>query len=510
MSNVPVQSGLAKTAMIAAVMLAMMLEMLDMTVVNVALPHMMGSFGATNDQITWVVTSYMVASAIIMPLTGYLVQRFGRRRLLLIDITFFLLASAACGAAQSLEQMVIFRIIQGAAGGTLAPLSQAVMMSTFSRENRGSAMAVWGLGIMVVPVLGPTVGGILTDHLSWRWVFYVNIPLGLFALLLAASYVPAESGHKARTDWMGLSLAVLFVGSMQFLLTQGNEHDWFNSHLIQAVAVLVVVSGLAFVAQCWDRPGAIVNLAVYRDKNYALSSIMIAGFAMSMFGIMTLLPMTLEQLMGYPAQAVGAVMAPRGLVMAVAMVLFGRFSGRFDGRLLMVLGVCVLAGGTYVYSLLPATASRSWMMVPGIVQGIGMAMYFIPSSMLAYETLPKHLYDGAAGLYSVTRTIASSIGISVIGVMLQRRGDYHWQTLNQHVTPDNPNVHAWLSAQGMSITDPVAAATLTGTIMHQAQVLAFGDMYRLVALVTLVVAPLVLFMRKPTIIRKKPAPQPAE
>ena len=509
MTSAPALSGVAKIAMVGAVMLAMMLEMLDMTVVNVALPHMMGSFGATNDQITWVVTSYMVASAVIMPLTGYLVQRFGRRRLLLIDITFFLIASAACGAAQSLEQMVIFRVLQGAAGGTLAPLSQAVMMSTFSRENRGSAMAVWGLGIMVVPILGPTIGGFLTDHLNWRWVFYVNVPVGLFALLLAAGYVPGEAGHRARTDWFGLALGIIFVGSLQFLLTQGNTRDWFNSTLIQTLTLTAIVTGLGFVSHCWDRPNAIVNLAVYRDRNYALASLMIAGFAVSMFGIMTLLPLMLEQLMGYPAQIVGNIMAPRGVVMAIAMVLFGRFSGRFDGRALMVLGVIVLAGGTYTYALIPITASPAWMMVPGALQGVGMAMFFIPSSMVAYETLPKHLFDGAAGLYSVTRTIASSVGISVIGLMLQRRGDYHWQTLNQHITAENPDVQSWLDARGLSLGDPMAGAMLSGRVMQQAQVLAFGDMYRLVALVTLLVAPLIFMLRKrkPVGLKK---PQPAE
>lgn len=489
-------TGLAKVAMIGAVMLAMMLEMLDMTVVNVALPHMMGSFGATNDQITWVVTSYMVSSAIVMPLTGYLVQRFGRQRLLLIDITFFLIASAACGAAQSLEQMVIFRVLQGAAGGTLAPLSQSVMMSTFTRENRGSAMAVWGLGMMVIPVLGPTFGGFLTDHLSWRWVFYVNVPTGLLAFLLAAGYVPSEPGYRARTDWFGLILAVVFVGSLQFMLTQGNTSDWFNSPLIQVLAVTTVVAGLGFISRCWDRPGAIVNLAVYRDRNYALSSIIMIGFSMCMFGIMTMLPLMLEQLMGYPAQATGSVMTPRGLIMALAMVLFGRFAGKFDGRLLMVLGLAVLAMGTYVYALLPITASSTWMIVPGIVQGVGMAMFFIPSAMLAYETLPKHLFDAAAGLYSVTRTLGASLGISVIGLTLQRRADYHWQTLNQHVTATNPNVQSWLDAYGLNLSDPTSGAMLVGTVMQQAQTLAFGDVFRMVAILPLIVAPLVFLRRK--------------
>lgn len=504
----PELSGFAKAATIIAVMLAMMLEMLDMTVVNVAMPHMMGSLGATADQIIWVLTSYMVSSAVVMPLTGYLSGKLGRRRLLLTAITGFMLSSAACGAATSLPELVAFRLLQGVMGATLAPLAQATMMNMFSTKARGSAMGIWGLGMMVVPVMGPTIGGFLTDTLNWRWVFYVNVPLGLVALLLASAYMPDTPAKPTRTDWIGLVLLVLAIGGLQLTLDLGNSHDWFNSMLIQALAGTALIAGVAFVYRCWDRPGAIVNLAVYKDRNFTASSVLVVTFAIAMFGIMTLLPLMLEQLMRYPAEVVGMVMAPRGATMGIFMLLIGRYVGRFDPRGMMFVGAVVLAAGTYVYALFPAEVSPGWVAIPGIIQGIGMSLFFIPSAMLAYDTLPRHLMDGATGLFALVRTIGGSIGVAVIGLMLARRGEYHWQVLGQHVTPYNPDMHRWLDAQGMMWTDPGAAPALVGMVMKQAQLLAFHDMFFFVSLLVMLLAPLVVAMRRTA--RKSPPPIAAE
>ena len=492
----PQLHGLALFATTLAVMLAMMLEMLDMTVVNVAMPHMMGSLGATSDQIIWILTSYMVASAVVMPLTGYLAGKLGRRRLLLTAITGFVLASAACGAAQTLTEMVGFRLIQGAMGATLAPLSQAVMMTIFSKKNRGSAMGIWGLGMMVVPVLGPTVGGYLTDALNWRWVFYINVPLGILAPLLASAYVPDSPKRPQRTDWLGLGLLVTAIGSLQLVLDLGNAHSWFDSPLIQALVAAALVAGIAFIYRCWGRPGAIVNLTVYKDRNFASSSILVVSFAIAMFGIMTLLPLMLGSVMRYPAEVVGEVMAPRGLAMGVMMLLVGRYVGKFDPRGMMLAGVIILAGGTYVYSLFPANVSPGWVVIPGALQGIGMSLFFLPSSMLAYETMPRHLTEAAAGLYGLMRTIGGSIGVAVIGLLLARRNEYHWQALSPHVTPYDPNVHAWLDAQGITLDTPGVGARLFGQVMQQAQLLAFGDMFALVAGLVVLLAPLVFILRR--------------
>jgi DHA2 family multidrug resistance protein len=505
----PELSGFAKAATIIAVMLAMMLEMLDMTVVNVAMPHMMGSLGATADQIIWVLTSYMVSSAVVMPLTGYLSGKLGRRRLLLTAISGFMLSSAACGAATSLPELVAFRLIQGAMGATLAPLSQATMMNMFSAKSRGSAMGIWGLGMMVVPVMGPSVGGFLTDTLNWRWVFYVNVPLGTVALLMASAYMPDTPANKnAHTDWIGLLLLILAIGGLQLTLDLGNSHDWFNSLLIQALAAMAGISGIAFVYRCWDRPGAIVNLAVYKDKNFTASSVLVVTFAIAMFGIMTLLPLMLEQLMQYPAEVVGEVMAPRGATMGIFMLLIGRYVGKFDPRGMMFVGAVILAGGTFVYALFPAEVSPGWVAIPGILQGIGMSLFFIPSAMLAYDTLPRHLMDGATGLFSLVRTIGGSIGVAIIGLMLARRGEYHWQVLGEHVTPYNPELHRWLDAQGMTWTDAGAAPAIYGAVARQAQMLAFDDMFIFVSVFVVLLAPLVAMMRRTK--RAAPPPAPAE
>lgn len=501
--DTPQLSGLAKVAAVVAVMLAMMLEMLDMTVVNVAMPHMMGSLGATADQIIWVLTSYMVSSAVVMPLTGYLTSKLGRRRLLLTATTGFMLASAACGAAQSLPELVAFRLVQGAMGATLAPLAQATMMTIFSTKNRGSAMGIWGLGMMVVPVMGPTLGGFLTDNLNWRWVFYINVPVGTLALLLASAYVPDTPARPTHTDFIGLILLILAIGCLQLTLDLGNSRDWFHSGLIQGLALTAATAGIGFVYRCWDRPSAIVNLAVYKDRNFTSSSVLMVTFAIALFGIMTLLPLMLEQLMRYPAAVVGQVMAPRGLTMGIFMVVVGRYVRRFDPRGMMFFGALTLAAGTIVYALFPANISPSWVAIPGILQGIGMSLFFIPSAMLAYETLPRHLMEGATGLFSLVRTIGGSIGIAVIGLMLARRGEYHWQVLGGHVTPYNPQLYGWLDAQGMTLDTPGAGASIYGAVMRQAQMLAFDDMFYFVALLVVLLAPLVLVMR-----RSKPAPLP--
>ncbi len=503
--DLPQLKGFAKFATVLAVMMAMMLEMLDMTIVNVAMPHMMGSLGATSDQIIWVLTSYMISSAVVMPLTGYLSGKLGRRRLLLTAITGFMLASAACGAAQTLGELVAFRLIQGMMGATLAPLSQAVMMTVFSRQNRGSAMGIWGLGMMVVPVLGPTLGGFITDSLNWRWVFYINVPLGTVALLLASAYVPDVPAKPTKTDFVGLTLLILAVGGLQLTLDLGNSHDWFNSLLIQALALTAVTAAILFVGHCWDRPGAIVNLAVYRDRNFVASSLLMVSFAIGMFGIMTLLPLMLSTVMHYPANVVGEVMAPRGLTMGILMILIGRLSGKFDPRGMMLFGALILAGGTFFYTLFPAEVSPGWVMLPGILQGIGMSLFFIPSAMLAYETLPRSMIEGASGLFALTRTIGASVGTAFIGLMLARRGEYHWQVLGQHVTPYSGNVQNWLAERGTAIGDPGAAPALYGAVMKQAQLLAFGDMYALVTAIILAIAPLVILIRRKPVTPVQPA-----
>jgi len=432
-----------------------------------------------------------------MPLTGYLSSKLGRRRLLLLNIGGFMAASAACGAAQSLEQLVLFRILQGMAGATMAPLAQSTIMSMFTREQRGSGMAIWGLGMMVAPVMGPTVGGYITEALNWRWIFYVNIPVGLFALLLASAFVPEVAGKRARTDWKGLVLMIIAVGSLQLMLDLGHSKDWFSSELIQLLAVIALVGGLAFAGHAWGRPGAIVNLSVYRDLNFATASAMVAAFGMSVFGIMTILPIMVQSVMGYPADVAGLIMAPRGLAVAVSMFMVGRLINKVDPRALMFVGALLIAGGTYIYVLLPLDSSAGWIVIPSIVQGMGMGLFFIPSSTIAYETLPRHMMDGAAGMFALVRSIGGSIGIAAMATLVAHRGEYHWQVLRDHITPYNPQLHQWLGEQGMTLNDPMAGPRLVGEVMIQTQMLAFGDAFLSMSAVIVAMAFLVLFMRHP-------------
>ncbi len=490
-------TGIARIATVVAVMLAMMLEIIDMTVVNVSLPHIMGSFGATTDQVTWVVTSYMVSAAVVMPLTGYLSQRLGRRRLLLLNIGGFMAASAACGAAQSLEQLVLFRILQGVAGATMAPLAQSTIMSSFSREKRGSGMAIWGLGMMVAPVMGPTIGGYITEALNWRWIFYINIPVGLFALLLASAFIPGAPGVRARTDWKGLVLLICTVGSLQLMLDLGHSKDWFHSVTIQILTVAAIIGGLAFTSHTWGRPGAIVNLAVYKDLNFSSASLLVAGFGMSVFGIMTILPLMVQNVMGYPADVAGLIMAPRGMAVAVSMFVIGRIINKVDPRALMFIGAMTIAGGTFIYVLLPIDTSPGWIVIPSIVQGFGMGLFFIPSATIAYETLPRHMMDGAAGLFSLVRSVGGSVGIAIMSTVIAQRGEYHWQVLREHITAYNPELHSWLGEQGMTLSDPMAGPRIVGEVMMQTQMLAFGDAFMSMSLVIALLAVVILFMRHP-------------
>ncbi|MGE0613163.1 MAG: DHA2 family efflux MFS transporter permease subunit, partial [Hyphomicrobiales bacterium] len=298
-------------ALVVAVVMTAILDILDITIVNVAMPHMLGAFGATPDQITWVLTSYLIATAIVMPLTGYLSSLLGRRRLLMYAISGFIVSSALCGTAQNLESMVIFRLMQGACGAVLIPLAQAILFDAFPSNQRGQAMAVFGLGVMVAPVMGPPFGGWLTETLGWRSVFYINVPLGLIALLLALGQLPRREIRPLRTDWTGLLLMALAIGSLQFVLDQGQSLDWFSSHWIQVFAITSTVAGAVFLIRGWGYAGNIVDLGLFRDRNFAAATLVIFAFGIGMFGTIALLPLLTQKLMGYPADTAGLLFMPR-------------------------------------------------------------------------------------------------------------------------------------------------------------------------------------------------------
>jgi MFS transporter, DHA2 family, multidrug resistance protein len=485
-------------ALVVAVVLTAFLEVLDITIVSVAIPHMLGSFGATSDQITWVLTSYLVSAAIVMPLTGYLSARLGRRRLLIFSILGFVISSALCGLAWSLEAMVIFRLAQGLMGAPLVPLSQAILLDAFPRAKAGQALAIFGLGIMVAPVLGPTFGGWLTETFVWRAVFYINVPIGLFALLLAMGHLPQTAIRFMKTDWIGLILLVLAVGSLQFVLDQGQTRDWFNSRLIQVFTAVTIFASVAFLMHAWNRPGAIVDLSLLKNRNFLAGLIAITAYGITLFGTVALLPLLTQRLMGYPPMNAGMLFVPRAIASAITLAITGQFLIRYiDQRLLVAAGLILSAVGTIQMAGLSLQADAWAIASPGIIAGIGMGLFFVPLTAIAFGSISDSKLDEAAGLYALMRGIGSSVGIAVVSWLFVRQGQVHWDGLIAHISPFNPALPPDIAAQGLNPQSPVTVVAMAQEIGRQAQMLAFVDLFWFIGLVTLAILPLVLLMQRP-------------
>ncbi|HKK14901.1 MAG TPA: DHA2 family efflux MFS transporter permease subunit [Gammaproteobacteria bacterium] len=490
----------------AAVMLTTVMVILDMTIVNVTLPHMMGALGATADQITWVLTSYIVAEAITIPLTGFLSSRFGRRRVMLTSIVGFVLASALCGQSSTLAEMVIYRIAQGAFGASLIPLSQSVMVDTFPPAERGKAMALWGVGIMLGPIMGPTLGGYVTQHLSWPWVFYINVPVGLINVALVLRLVQETPLRPARADWWGAALMAIGIGSLQVVLDRGNRDGWFSSHLIALLSLTAVVTLVWFVLRSWGRRDSVVDLSLLKDRNLTAASLMMGAFGLGLFGTIALQPIMLERLLNYPAETAGFVMAPRGLGSAFSMFLVSRLINRHDPRLLVGVGLVLAATGTYMMAWYTLQISPLWVVGPSIVQGLGLGMIFVPLSTLAFDTLPKASVDAGSGVFNLMRTMGGSIGISVAGTLFTRAGQESWNSLGGHLSPFNPAVQAWLHNHGLDLASPMAPHLLARELARQAQMMAFVDAFWIISLSFLLLAPLLLLVRRT---HHQPDPGPA-
>lgn len=479
-----------------AVMLTTIMVILDMTIVNVAMPHMMGALGATADQVTWVLTSYIVAEAIFIPMTGYLSGWLGRRRLLLLAVSGFVLFSAACGQAASLAEMVLFRLLQGAFGAVVIPISQAVLVSLFPGKERGKGMALWGIGIMLGPVLGPTLGGLITEHLNWRMVFYINVPIGLLNLVLITMFIAPSKGRRSKVDWLGALAMAAGVGSLQLVLDRGNQENWLDSHLIVSLCALAVVALAVFVWRGLSSRDSIVKLRLLADSNLRFASFMIGAFGLGMFGTIALQPILMEELLGYPASTTGLVMGPRGIGSAFGMLMVSRLITRFDPRYLVATGLTICAATTWVMTQYYLDISPIWLLWPGTVQGIGMGMIFVPLTTIAYQTLPHDAVDQAAGIFNLARTIGSSMGISIAATVLTRSTQAHWNHLGSHIQPFNPAVHDWLAAHGLTQADPQAPALLARELFRQASMQGFTDTFSMIMWSFVVLAPLLLLLRR--------------
>lgn len=484
---------------VVAVVLCAVLEVLDSTIVNVALPHIESAFGATNDQITWILTSYIVSSVVVMPLTGLMAQLIGRKRLILTSIIGFTIFSALCGLAQSLDMMVLFRLGQGMFGAFLIPLSQSILFDAFPREKRGQAMAMFGLGVIVAPVLGPTIGAFLTDTFSWRMVFYVNIPIAGLALIMMTGELPDDQPRKVRIDWPGLALLMLAIGALQFMLDQGQTLDWFSSRVIQSAAFVSAVSFLAFLVRGIGKADNIIDLGLFSDRNYLLASAIIAAFAVSMFGGIALLPLFVQGLLGYPVMMAGHLFIPRGLAAGFSMVFTGAvLVSRVDARVLAAIGLVLTAWSNWMIAVLPMEVTFWDLAWPGVVAGFGMGLIFVPLSTLAFDSIARSRQDEASGLYAVTRQLGSSIGIAAVAASLSRAVAMNHSHLAEHVTPYAAAARTYLAPFGLTPETPRGAALIAQQVQMQAAHLAYVQVFALLALIPLAILPLLLFMHRPT------------
>lgn len=479
-----------------AVMASTVMQVLDTTIVNVALPQMQGELGATPDQISWVLTSYLVASAIMMPLTGFFSDRLGRKKYLLISISGFVVASMLCGIAQNLTEIVIFRMLQGMFGAALVPLAQAIMVDTYPLEDRPRAMAIWGMGVMVGPIAGPTVGGWLTEVLDWRWTFFINLPVGILSFLLAARYVPDTVKRQRRMDWMGFVYLALAIGGIQYFLDRGNGDDWFSNRGITFAAIVGVVSLVLFI---WHslrrREGSLFSLDILKDRNFVTASIVIMALGLGMYGAMVIQPTMLEGLMGYPTATAGLVMAPRGIASMVSMMLVGRLMKTMDARHIIVLGMVLSAWGNYLCTHFNLDVSPMQIVFPSLLQGFGLGFMMVPLTTMALATMNPQRVPDASGLYSLLRTMGSSIGIALISTIYSRETQMNWQTLGAGIQPYNRALQEYAAHASTSMTGSEGLARIADELMRQASMVAVVDAYWWITASFVLMLPLVLLLK---------------
>ena len=491
------------------VMSCTFMEVLDTTIVNVSLPHIAANLSATTEEATWVLTSYLVANAIVLPATGWLARVVGRKRLMMGAVIGFTTASFLCGFAPNLPFLVVCRIIQGAAGGNLQPQTQAVLWETFPVEKRGEAMGFLGLGFVTAPLLGPMLGGWITENYSWRWVFYINIPIGVVAILLLQRYLfdpPYLRQLSRRIDFTGLSLLVLFVASLQILLDKGQLEDWFASDLIRVLALLGIGGLVLFVIHELRTPDPVVHLRVFRNPTFAAGNILVVVVAFVLYGGMVLLPLMLQTFMGYTAVEAGLATAPRGLGSFIAMPVVGRLTRWFDHRKLLVFGLAFAAMTMFAFARLNLDVGYWDLFWPQVFQGVALGFVWVPLSVITMAPIPKEETGNATSVFSLLRNFGASMGIAIVVTLLLRGQQTHMGALSAHVNPYDEQarvaVQRLTSSMIASGSDPVTAsqqsyANLFNMVQRQAGMLAFIDIYWLLGFLFLSLIPLVFLMKRP-------------
>jgi DHA2 family multidrug resistance protein len=493
-----------------AVMLGTFMEVLDTTVVNVSLPHIAGNLSATVDEATWVLTSYLVSNAIILPMTGWLSNHFGRKRILMTSIAGFTVASVACGLAPSLPFLIIFRVIQGATGGGLQPLSQAIMLEAFPPEGRGKAMAFWGLGIVVAPMLGPVMGGWITENYSWRWVFYINLPVGILALVMSSLFIfdPKYISRKSsRVDYMGICLLALGMGALQIMLDKGQEDDWLSSNFIRVLLALAIIGIVWFVVNELLENQPIVDLRVFKNRSYAAGVFLMTVLGFVLYGSTVLIPIFLQQLLGYSALDAGWAMLPRGLGSFIAMPFVGLLMSKIEPRKLLFVGLSVGAYSLWSLSHVNLNAGYWNVFWPQFIQGMSMGFVFVPLTTVTHDTIPKERMGNATSLFNLMRNIGASIGIAMVTTVVARHTQTNFNVLGRSVTQTNPAMsqmttaaRGWFMSHGMDAATATkqAYASVFGMVAQQASMSAFIYTFRMLAIIFVVILPLILIMKPPT------------
>ncbi|MCB1705343.1 MAG: DHA2 family efflux MFS transporter permease subunit [Halioglobus sp.] len=489
-------------------MMAAIIQIIDTTIANVALPHMQGSMSASQDKISWVLTSYIMATAIAMPLTGWLAGRIGRKRLLVISVSGFTLASMACGAAFSLQEIIVFRILQGVFGASLVPISQALLLDAFPVEKHGRAMSIWGVGVMLAPILGPTVGGWLTEYYSWRWVFYINVPFGILSLLGVIALARESPLDRERPfDLFGFFLLSVAIVSLQLLLDRGHSKYWFDSAEIVVEFILALLALYLFVVHMFTHRHPYVNPQLFRDLNFALGLVFMFLLGVIMLATMALFPPYLQTLLGYPVFEAGLVLAPRGggtmLAMLVCSWIMER--GLVSPRLLIVAGLMMIVISMAQMTQFTVDVTQSMIAWTGFFQGFGLGLIFVPLSTLAFATLAPSLRTEATAIYGLVRTIGSSLGISIVMAQLASHLQREHALLTEHITVFNPLLQNAATAQIWDIHSVRGLALLEGEVNRQALQLAYADDFQLILLMALVAIPAALLLRNPP---PPPAPGP--
>ncbi|MDP1933068.1 MAG: DHA2 family efflux MFS transporter permease subunit [Gammaproteobacteria bacterium] len=479
-----------------SIMLATIMQVLDTTIANVALPHMQGSLSATQDQVTWVLTSYIVASAIMTLPTAWLAGRYGRKNIFLFAVGGFTLTSVLCGMAISIEQMVLFRVLQGCFGAALVPLAQATMLDINPRERHGKAMAMWGMGVMIGPILGPTLGGWLTEYYNWRWVFYINLPLGIVAFTGMLLFMPDSERSDRAFDKFGFLMLCVIIGSAQLLMDRGEHSGWFGSREILLYAALAGSALWMYIIHSMRTDNPFLSPALFRDRNLITSLVFIFFIGIILLATMALLPPYMQNLMGYPVMDVGIIMAPRGIGTMLAMMMVGRLSNSVDVRVLILFGLGCTASSLFAMTGFSTYVPPQTLVWTGMLQGFGLGFIFVPLSTVAYATLAPQLRAEGASVFSLSRNMGSSVGISVVMAVLSRNMQTNHAYLTENVTAEA--VGANWSQVPQSLFDNAAGmlGMIDAEITRQAATIAYLNDFKLMMWVVIAAAPLVLLLRK--------------